>query len=401
VVNAGTVGEPHIGIKLMVMVIPATKGQPGIPAGFPILMSGRMEIIEAAFAYLLELATIPGRSHSPDTVRTYAEHLYDWFDSLEQSDLDWRLADEEMIAAYRNRMLEQPSPYTGRPYARSTINDRIRSICRFYNWAHQRGWVEHLPFRMIDVRITSGRKQALLTHADARSAVVAANILTVAEFEKLPRALRADQLARLFGHLSMPYRLMAEWAVCTGMRRMELCALTVAQLPDSKRLDATDHPLIGVPLAITKGGRPRTIYPPIRLVDRTNWYAGEERAALVRKRRHISSAYEPSEFLFLNRRGGGVTRAHLSTVFAAGFEAAKVDGSLHWLRHTFATTMLARLQRIAAKKPEINPLKVLQILLGHSSIQTTSIYLRCVDLHHREIAESIEYLYGEVIPDAV
>ncbi|WP_204349120.1 hypothetical protein, partial [Klebsiella pneumoniae] len=88
-----------------------------------------------------------------------------------------------------------------------------------YNWAHQRGWVEHLPFRMIDVRITSGRKQALLTHADARSAVVAANILTVAEFEKLPRALRADQLARLFGHLSMPYRLMAEWAVCTGMRR--------------------------------------------------------------------------------------------------------------------------------------------------------------------------------------
>ncbi|PYE43601.1 hypothetical protein DFI02_104307 [Rhizobium sp. PP-F2F-G20b] len=48
VVNAGTVGQPHIGIKLMVMVIPATKGQTGIPAGFPILMSGRMEIIEAA-----------------------------------------------------------------------------------------------------------------------------------------------------------------------------------------------------------------------------------------------------------------------------------------------------------------------------------------------------------------
>ncbi|PYE43602.1 phage integrase family protein [Rhizobium sp. PP-F2F-G20b] len=96
-----------------------------------------------------------------------------------------------------------------------------------------------------------------------------------------------------------------------------------------------------------------------------------------------------------------MTRAHLSAVFAAGFEAAKIDGSLHWLRHTFATTMLARLQRIAAEKPEINPLKVLQILLGHSSIQTTSIYLRCVDLHHRDIAENIEYLYGEVIPDAV
>jgi site-specific recombinase XerD len=400
VVNAGTVGQPQIRIKLMVMVIPATNGQTGIPVGFPILLSGRMEIIEAAFAYLLELATIPGRSHSADTVRTYAEHLYDWFDSLEQSDLDWRLADEEMIAAYRNRMLQQPSPHSGRPYARSTINDRVRSICRFYNWAHQRGWVEHLPFRMIDVRITSGRKQALLAHTDTRSALVAANILTVAEFEKLPRALRADQLARLFNHLSMPYRLMAEWAVCTGMRRMELCALTLAQLPESKGVDAADHPLIGIPLAITKGCRPRTIYPPIRLVDRTNWYAGEDRAVLVRARRRRSPVREPGELLFLNRHGGAVTRTHLSAVFAAGFEAAEVDGSLHWLRHTFATTMLARLQRIAAEKPEINPLKVLQILLGHSSIQTTSIYLRCVDLHHREIAESIEYLYGEVIPDA-
>ncbi|MEJ7012976.1 hypothetical protein [Sinorhizobium meliloti] len=103
----------------MVVIIPATKGQTGIPVGFPILLSGRMEIIEAAFAYLLELAIVPGRSHSSDTVRTYAEHLYDWFDSLDQSDLDWKLADEEMIAAYRNRMLEQPSPHTGRPYARS------------------------------------------------------------------------------------------------------------------------------------------------------------------------------------------------------------------------------------------------------------------------------------------
>lgn len=64
-------------------------------------------------------------------------------------------------------------------------------------------------------------------------------------------------------------------------------------------------------------------------------------------------------------------------------------------------TMLARLQALAAEKPEINPLKVLQILLGHNSIHTTAIYLRCVELHPREIAESIEYLYGEVVLDAV
>ncbi|MGO7762864.1 hypothetical protein ACC761_36180 [Rhizobium ruizarguesonis] len=61
-----------------------------------------MEIIEPAFGFLLELATISGRSHSLETLRTYAEHLYDCFDSLEQSDLDWQAADEAMVAAYRN-----------------------------------------------------------------------------------------------------------------------------------------------------------------------------------------------------------------------------------------------------------------------------------------------------------
>jgi hypothetical protein len=63
-------------------------------------------------------------------------------------------------------------------------------------------------------------------------------------------------------------------------------------------------------------------------------------------------------------------------------------------------TMLVRLQAHAATKPEINPLKVLQVLLGHSSIQTTAIYLRCVELHGRELAESLDYLYGAVVDAA-
>ncbi|WP_244561567.1 hypothetical protein [Ensifer aridi] len=46
----------------MASIICAADGQPGIPAGFPILLTGRMEIIKPGFAFLLELATIPGRS---------------------------------------------------------------------------------------------------------------------------------------------------------------------------------------------------------------------------------------------------------------------------------------------------------------------------------------------------
>ena len=384
----------------MVAIIKAIANDEGIPAGFPILVDRDMAIVEPAFAYLIERAMIPGRGRRTETIRTYAEHLHDWFDSLEQSGIDWRDVDERTIAAYRNRMLEQPSPHTGRPYARATINGRVRSVCRFYEWAQRRGWIAELAFHEIDIRIIAGHKQSFLVHADPRPAVTKANVLTLAEHERLPRPLRADQIERLLANLSMPYRLMAEWALTTGLRRMELCALTLGQVPNTATLDVADHPLIGVPLAVTKGDRPRTVYAPIRLVDRTHWYVGEDRAVLVRRVRAGRHGYHPPVNLFLNRHGRGIAPARVTAAFAEAFRAAGLDGSLHWLRHTFAMSMLILLQAQTAAKPELNPLKVLQVLLGHSSIQTTAIYLRCVELHEHEVAASLDYLYGSVIQDA-
>jgi site-specific recombinase XerD len=385
--------------QIVVRIIRAAMGYAAIPAGFPILVSERMAIIEPAFAWLMELATIPGRSHATETVRTYGEHLHDWFDSLEQSGLDWRGVSEAEIAAWRNRMLSQPSPHTKRPYARSTVNDRVRTVCRFYAWAQGRGLIESLPFHFVDVRVGFGRRQSFLAHVDARPGVVAANILTVAEHERLPRPLRIDQLRRVFAHLDMPYRLMAEWTLAAGLRRKELCGLAVFQVPETAHLDDEDHPLIGVPLTITKGDKPRTIYPPIRLVDRTQRYIDEVRTPQVRALRRRRPDCRPSSALFLNTQGNAVSRTRLTAVFAEAFRAAGVTGTLHYLRHTFAMTMLVRLQRQAVTTPDLNPLKIVQVLLGHSSIQSTAIYLRCVELNARDLADSIDYLYGELIPD--
>jgi hypothetical protein len=41
----------------MAVIVPAVDGVSGIPAGFLILLDGKMAIIESAFAFLLELAT--------------------------------------------------------------------------------------------------------------------------------------------------------------------------------------------------------------------------------------------------------------------------------------------------------------------------------------------------------
>ncbi|AME27364.1 tyrosine-type recombinase/integrase [Burkholderia sp. PAMC 26561] len=383
----------------MARIIRAAACNPGIPAGFPILLSDRMAIIEPAFSYLFELATIPGRSHAAETVRTYAEHLHDWFDSLEQSGLEWQAIGEATIAAYRNRMLENPSPHTGRPYARSTVNDRIHTVCRFYKWARDRGRIEELPFHFVDVRVSAERRHSFLGHLHTGALVVSANALTVSEHERLPRPLRVDQLQLLFARLAMPYRLIAEWALVTGMRRKELCGLSVFQIPETAHFDADYRPLIGVALTITKGDRPRTAYPPIRLVDCTHRYIDEIRTPQIRALCRQHSDYRPPDALFLNSQGAAITRERMSAVFNEAFRAAGLSGSVHWLRHTFAMTMLVRLQRQALLKPDINPLKTVQVLLGHSSIQSTAIYLRCVEVNERELGDSIDYLYGELILD--
>jgi site-specific recombinase XerD len=128
---------------------------------------------------------------------------------------------------------------------------------------------------------------------------------------------------------------------------------------------------------------------------------GEERAALVKSVQRRCLSFRPPPNLFLNRDGNAVTRPRLSAAFKAAFHGAGLDGSLHWLRHTFAMTMLVRLQRQAttSSRSDLNPLKVVQVLLGHTSIATTAIYLRCVELHEWELGESLAYLYGELISD--
>src|SRR3546814_3904142 len=142
--------------------------------------------------------------------------------------------------------------------------------------------------------------------------------------------------------------------------------------------------------------RPRTVYPPLRLLDHTHWYVGEDRARIVRRIRRSDRGYRAPPNLLLNEHGRAMTRKLLTAQLAEAFAAARLLGTLHCLRHTFAMAMLARLQIQARTNPDLNPLKVVQVLLGHASITTTAIYLRCGELPERDLSESLAYLYGEL-----
>lgn len=194
--------------------------------------------------------------------------------------------------------------------------------------------------------------------------------------------------------LTEPYRTMAAWAIATGMRRMELCALTTRQIPDAMALRAREGGLIKIQLTVTKGRRPRPVYAPLELIDRTYRYSQDARAKAAKARRG-----KPSERLFLGPRGIPVSLDRASKKFHEGAVRAGIEADLHCLRHTFAVRAYHALMTTSRERPDlnINVMMVLRDLLGHSSVAVTETYLASLEIAPEKIEPALTYLYGAIV----
>jgi len=359
----------------------------------PMLLDGSMRLVEPACAWLMHVALVRGRTRSPQTWRAYGEALYDWWQTLEANGWAWDRVSYHEVAAYRDRMLSGPSDHTGRPYARATINGRLRTVAQFYRWCADHGLTGSVPFTAQDVSVARSRPAPFLAHADASGGMQSVNELVLREVQTLPRPLAPDAIRRVVGPLGARDRLIVEWAALTGMRRMEVAGLGKATLPRINSVEFASSPFVPVLLKVTKGGRPRQVYPPLPLVDRTQAYLREERAVAVRRAGRRSADYlEPAE-LFLTGRGEPMTPRRVGAMFAAAAHAAGVAASFHALRHTFAGVMLRQLQHQAERNPEMNPLLTLQAILGHADISTTAIYLRMLAVDLEAIEAAVDGLF--------
>jgi integrase len=83
----------------------------------------------------------------------------------------------------------------------------------------------------------------------------------------LPRALPVAEIRRVMVRMGPRDRLIVEWALLTGARRMEIADLKFAQLPGIDSLRSEDRPEIPIRLETAKGAKPRHIYPPLALIE--------------------------------------------------------------------------------------------------------------------------------------
>jgi integrase/recombinase XerD len=172
---------------------------------------------------------------------------------------------------------------------------------------------------------------------------------------RLPKNLTETQVETLLGvpdtttTLGLRDRAMLETLYATGLRVSELVGLKLAQVS----LD------MGVVRVIGKGSKERLVPLGEEAIGALQRYLTTARPALAGKGR--------SDAVFLTARRGPMTRqAFWTLIKRSAMKAGIAPASLspHVLRHAFATHLLNHGA----------DLRVVQMLLGHADITTTTIY---------------------------
>lgn len=254
---------------------------------------------------------------------------------------------ENTIAAYRNDLNRLSRAMKGRPLAEAESADLLtvlrrmrldgrspRSVARFtvsvrgfFVYLLQRGAIERNPAE----------------HLEAPKV-----------WRALPKVLDTEQVEALLAApdrrtpLGLRDATMLEILYATGLRVSELVGLRLSAL----HLDA------GYLRCVGKGDKER-IVPLGEEADATlHRYLATARLTLLAGRR--------SDVLFLNARGGGLTRQGFWKIVKAHARRSGLPAEIspHMLRHSFATHLVENGA----------DLRSVQIMLGHADISTTQIY---------------------------
>lgn len=170
----------------------------------------------------------------------------------------------------------------------------------------------------------------------------------------LPKSLGEEEVIGLLNApdindpVGLRDRAMLELLYASGLRVTELVTLTPSMLSLGQ----------GVIKVMGKGSKERLVPMGEEASEWVKKYIEEARPMLMRG--------QASKFLFLSQKGGCITRQGFWYRIKAYAEALGITTNLspHVLRHAFATHLLNHGA----------DLRVVQMLLGHSSVSTTQIY---------------------------
>jgi len=333
-----------------------------MPFGAPqswTLLDRESAVVEPVEAFLAHLHAV---ERSPNTVKAYAHDLRDWFDFLDQHELAWtrvRLEDVGRFVAWlRLPATARAGNVTAFPAAiesacsEATVNRKLSAVSAFYEF-HQRHGVD-----LGDLLTTWQRRgthggswRPLLAHLGSRPERT--RRIRLRTQRRIPDTLDDEEIAAIMEACDrlrdrFLFTLLAE----SGLRIGEALGLRHSDIDAAARL-VTVVPRMNSNRARAKAGG-RQVPVSARVIRLYAEYLHSEYGDL------------DCDYVFVNLWsgpiGGPLTYATVYDLVCRIRERTGIMFGPHTFRHTYATELLRR--RVAVE--------VVQHLLGHASIATTS-----------------------------
>ncbi|MDR7084933.1 integrase/recombinase XerD [Arthrobacter ginsengisoli] len=201
--------------------------------------------------------------------------------------------------------------------------------------------------------------------------------------KRLPKAISVGEVTRILEAVGtdtatgLRDRALLEFLYSTGARISEAVGLDVDDITlHAGQAEDTGPAIVRL---FGKGSKER-------LVPLGSFGARALDAYLVRGRPLLSAKGKGTPALFLNARGGRISRQSAWTILKTAAEKANItkDVSPHTLRHSFATHLLEGGADV----------RVVQELLGHASVTTTQVYTLVT-------ADTLREIYAAAHPRAL
>ena len=273
-------------------------------------------------------------NRSPSTIKSYSTDARYFLQSLDIHDI--RQVTATMIEAYIADLHNYVSSETGRPYKTTSIGIKIRSIKRLFEYLEKTNRIFINPAEFIK--------------EPPRDRRLPKNVLTRKEAAKI-----LDQ-PNLGTPKGIKDRTILEVLYSTGIRRAELCALTIY-----------DADLTGKLLRVNqgKGKKDRVVPLGKHAVKFLREYIARVRPRLTKNNRKLRA-------LFVSKDGRPLSSQVLNVTVRSYAQKAKLDKKVspHTFRHSFATALVKNGADIVA----------VQKMLGHVDLKTTQQYIRTLGL---------------------
>lgn len=257
----------------------------------------------------------------------------------------------------------------------TTRNKYLASIERFAQFhgrspanldrADVRAWVTQLEGSGIGPSTLNGHFAALkfLYRKTLGRPEVVAFLSTPKMPKRLPVVISAEQVGRLLHELERPtFRVLFTTVYAAGLRISEACALETRDLDAAREVIHVRH---------GKGDKERLVMLSPRLLTILRAYWRQERP--------------PAPYLFTGRTGNPLRPETARNALRLASASAGLDRrklTPHVLRHSFATHLL----------DGGTDLRVIQVLLGHAKIETTTRYVSVSTAAIRNTSSPLERL---------